>query len=114
MGRGEEAIDEAIVGVGARVIEEGGEFGGGGGKAGEVEGEAADEGWFVGFGGGVEVFFFEAGEDEIIDWVAGPGLVFYGGFFQGGNGRLDGLEVGPVFFAGLRIGPGGSVVDPGF
>ena len=72
VGRGEEAIDEAVVGIGARVVEEGGEFGGGGGKAGEVEGEAADEGWFVGFGGGGGGFPFRGGQGRNCRLGCGP------------------------------------------
>ena len=60
-------------------FDEGIDFGGSGGEAGEVEGEAADEDFGSGGGRGCEVVGFELGEDEAVDFVFGPRLVFYGG-----------------------------------
>ena len=55
------------------------DFKGRGREAGEVEGEAADEDFGSGGGRGCEVVGFELGEDEAVDFVFGPRLVFYGG-----------------------------------
>jgi hypothetical protein len=79
--RGEKGVDGGLViGVG----------GFGRREAGEVEGEAAEEGVIGGFGGGGEFFFFELGLDEGVDGV-------FGGFGRGGFG--EGC-VGPVGFVG--------------
>ena len=99
MGGVEEAIDEAVVGVGAVVGEEGVDFGEGGREACEVEGEAADEGGFIGFGGGGEAFGFELGEDELVDRVSGPG----GKLDDGEGGAFGGLE-GPMGLVGGTLG----------
>ena len=68
----EEAVDEFFVGIGTVVFGKGFDFFCGGRQAGEVEREAADERATVGFGGWLLVFLFEAGEDEVVDFVAGP------------------------------------------
>ena len=57
VGGGEEAVDDSGPGVGGFIGEEGGDFGGGGGEACEVEGYAADKSGAVGFGGVVQGFF---------------------------------------------------------
>ena len=98
-GGGEEAVDELGIGVGGGVLEKGLGLGRCGGKAGEVEGDAADEAAFVGGFVGGEVFFFEAGGDEVIDGVDDPvGEVGFGrgGFFW--------FHEGPVFFVGGALG----------
>ena len=64
------------------------------GEAGEVEGEAAEEGVIGGFGGGGEVFLFELGLDEGVDGVIGG--VWGSGFGEGG--------VGPVGFVDSAFG----------
>lgn len=61
---GQQAIDGPLVGVGAGVGEKGGDGIGGGRQAGEVEGDAAQEGGFVGLWGRGEGGFLEACEDE--------------------------------------------------
>ena len=124
LGRGEEAVDEVAEGVGGVVGEEGGDFGGGGWEAGEVEGGAADEGVAVGGRGGGEVVFFEFGEDEGVDGGAGPGGVLDGGQCGIGEG-LEGPELAALFegeaglfgvggLSGGWAGIGGAVLDPGF
>src|SRR5688572_10189618 len=75
---GEEAVDELLVGVGGLVGEEGAGFFGGGGEAGEVVGEAADEDFVWGFGGVGDVALFELGEDELVDGGADPQRVIDG------------------------------------
>ena len=75
----EETVDGCFEGAGGLVVEEGVEFGGGGGEAGQVEGCAAEEELAGGCGLGGEVlatqvFAIQAGEDEIVDWVDRPGF----------------------------------------
>ena len=75
----EELVDEGFdggLGVFGGGGFEGGDLGGGGREAGEGEVEAAGEGGRVGGFGGGEVFGFEAGEDEAVEVVFGPGGVF--------------------------------------
>ena len=71
------------------------------GEAGEVEGEAAKEGVGGSGRGRFQAFGFEAGEDEVVDGVLGPGGVFD----RGDGGAFGGLE-GPVF------APRGAFLDP--
>ncbi len=100
-GAGEESVDEALVGVGGMVGEEGVDLVGGWREAGEVEGDAPDEGVPVGAGGGAEALGLEAGEDEAVEVALAPGLVLH----IGERVAEDGLE-GPVVF------PRGAGVDP--
>lgn len=95
VGGGEEAGDFLLpggFGVGFPGGFEGVEFGKGGGEADEVEREAAEEEGGLGLGVGLEVFLFEVGEDEVVDGVFGPVLLF-----DGGRGSGDGSFEGPVF-----------------
>ena len=95
---------------------------GGGREAGEVEVEAAEEGFGGGVVDGVEVVFFEGGEEVVVDGVAGPGGVLDFGGAGGGGGLGEGLE-GPEGVGGLGLGfgfgdggggagVGGAVGDP--
>ena len=68
-GRGEQAVDDFLVGVGRGVGEEGVDLGGGGRQTGEIERDAADEGGAAGFGGGREAFAFQTFLYEIVDRV---------------------------------------------
>ena len=92
-GVGEELIDEFFPGVGGGIVDEVFHFLGSGWEAAEVEGEAADEGVFLGVGREGEVFFFQAAGDEFVDGVkvGGEGWLFDGG-------------VGPVFFVFGTLG----------
>ena len=76
---GEESVNEFFPGIGAGVIDEGFDFGGGGGESDEVDGKAFDECSAVSFGGGLEVIFFKFCEDEVINGILGPCGVFDGG-----------------------------------
>ena len=83
--RGEKGVDGGLeIGVG----------GFGRREAGEVEGEAAEEGVIGGLGGGGEVFFGEFGLDEGVDGV-------FGDFGRGGFGEWG---VGPVGFVDSAFG----------
>ena len=101
----EQPVHIALVGVGARV---GGEFAylfGSGRQAGEVETDAAQQGELGGFGRGRDALLFQAGEDEIVDFVARPGAIAH----RGRRGPLNFLEA-PVRGAG---GPLHALIDPG-
>ena len=82
-GRGEQAVDQPLVGVGPAVGDEGVDLLGGRRQAGQVEPEAADQGRPVGLGGGGEAERFQLGEDEGVDRVADP------------RRHPDGGDVGP-------------------
>ena len=94
-GLGEVVVDDGGV-VGCDEGEEAVDFFGSRGEAGEVEGEAAEEGVRWGFGREGEFFLGEAGEEEGVDWM---------GCGRGWEGFFDGF-VGPVF------APGGALFDP--
>ncbi len=74
--RGEKAVHNFFVGAIGFVVQEGVDFGGSGREAGEIERDAADEGFAIGFGRGAQILFFEAGEHEGIDGIVHPGGVF--------------------------------------
>ncbi len=102
---GEQAVDDLFVGVGRFVFQEGVDFGGRGRQAGEIEGDAADEAAAIERGGGLEVLFAQACEDEGVDGVADPGIA------GGGHRRADDFLEGPVFGPGtdegfVRVGLG--------
>ena len=93
-----------ILGV---LFEEGIDFGGGGGEAGQIQRQTADEdfrcgGWRWGELGG-----FEFGEDEAVDFVVRPCLVF-----NGGQGGALGWDVAPVLEGFEFVGPVGTSFDP--
>lgn len=83
------------------------DFSGSWGEAGEIEGEAADEGFGGGGGRGREVVGFEFGEDEAVDLVLGPCLVF-----DDGQGGALGRDVAPVLEGFEFVGPVGTGADP--
>ena len=72
MRRVEQTIDLLLVGVGRLVGEERRDLFGSGRQAGEVEGDAAEQGDAVGFGRGLQAFGFEPGEDEVVDRIRDP------------------------------------------
>ncbi len=78
MGRGEQAINLFFVSIGGRVGEKCVDLRGGWGKTDQVEMQAAKEGGFVCFRGGMNACGFELCEDESIDRVAAPCVVLYG------------------------------------
>lgn len=123
-GGGEELFDQVLIGVGAGVISEGFDLFVGGAEAGQIEIESLGERAFIGFGGGGEGFFFEAGEEEGVDFAAEPL-----GVFDGGRGefvyRLEGPPLAAGFDGHAAEGRGGlrgcfgarvvgAGVDPGF
>ncbi len=87
---GEDAVDEAFVGIGLGILGEGFHFSGGGGEAMQDEVESADEGGGIGCGGGLELVFGQFSLDEGVDGVGGGR-----GLGVGRRGVLEGLE-GPV------------------
>lgn len=76
---GEQAIDEAFVGAGFFVGQEGSEFGGRGREAGEIQADAADQRRPRGLGRRGQFFGFEAGEDEAVDGILNPVFAADGG-----------------------------------
>ena len=119
-GGGEEPVDEEFEGFGGLVIDERGDCFGRGWQAGEIEAGAADEGFAAGGGTGGDAGGFLAGEDEVVDGIAGGGGIFNG---RDGNGleRFErpplaaGVEVDLVFgTGGARAGArvGGALGDP--
>ena len=100
-GRVHEAADVVVVGFLGFVADEGLDFLGLGGEAGQVEGDAACEGSAVGFRGGFEAHGFELRGDEGVDGIPDPGLVA-----DGGCGRAFGFDESPV-----RL-PRGAFLDP--
>ena len=115
VGRGEEAVDDLLVGVRAAVGEEGVDLRRRRGKADEVEAEPADERLARGLGRGREALLLEPREDERVDGVPHPLRAR-----DRGHGGPRRLHVGPV---DGRIAPPGRAagarrsrhpgVDPG-
>ena len=91
--RSEEMINQCVVSGGDCVPEEGFHLGGFRRKAGEVEGDAADEaGGDERLRRGSNPFSLQLGEDEMVDGIAAHAVVV-----DGGELRLDGgLERPPV------------------
>ncbi len=70
-------------------------------QARQVEREAADEGGGVGFGRGGKAFLLEAGENETVDRIGGPGCVLHWGRLNVGE-----RQKGPVaFILGALLDP---------
>ena len=92
--RSEETVDEFFVGVGSGVVEKGVDFGEGRREAGEVEGDAANEGFAGGFRGEGEALFLEGAQEEAVDGVAAAGWRGFG----------DWGDEGPVAFVGSALG----------
>ncbi len=99
---GEKSVDEVFVGVGVGVVDEVLYFLESGRESGEVESEAADEGFFRGFGRRLEMLFVEFEGDEVVNRVIWPG---WGGYVFGRDG-FGGWDEGPVTF------PMSSFFDP--
>ena len=118
VGRGEELVDEAGPGVGAIIIDEGGDLSGGGREAYEVEIGAANEDGLCGRWGGGEPFGGPFEGEEVIDSSVGGG----GGAdrFLEGPEFAFGFGDGPIFRRGEGAGGDGgggelgAGVDPGF
>src|SRR5438105_12148400 len=72
MGRIEQTFDDAFIGIGAAIVQERVNFGDGWRKTDEIEGQAPDECGAGGFGCWLDLFFFEPGQHEEVDWIAGP------------------------------------------
>ena len=91
-GRGEETVHGLLVGIGGCVGEEGIDLGDRGRNPGEIQRRAAEQAFLVRVGGGLELFAFEAGENEAVDFVTRPFGVFHGWQRRGFN-----REEGPMF-----------------
>ena len=89
-GRGQESVDEFLVGERIGGLDEGGDFFRRRGESGGVEGDAADEDSALGFAGRRQAILGESGVDETIDRV--------GRLASGQFGELDGLIGPPAFF----------------
>ena len=89
-GRGQEAVDEFLVGERIGGLDEGGDVFRRRGESGGVEGDAADEDSALGFAGRRQAILGESGVDETIDRV--------GRLTSGKFGELDGLIRPPAFF----------------
>ncbi len=85
---GEQSFDGLVVAPGIGIREEGVEFVGRRGEAGEVEGEAAQEDGWIGFAGGDEFLGVQSFPDEGVDGV--------GHACQGGRCDRGGWDEGPV------------------
>ena len=69
--RGEQAVDDFLIGIGRIVIHEDVHLFGRGWKAGKVKGGAADEDLALSFLGRLQAFLLEAAVDEVVDGVDG-------------------------------------------
>ena len=121
LGRGEQPIDQLLVGVGRWVVDEGFHLGRLRRQAGQVEGQAADQGRPVGLVRRLEALLLQLREQEAVDRVDRPR-----GILDHGRARvLDGLEApvpGPLAEVErldlaargrLRVyRPGGALLDP--
>ena len=119
VGGGEEAVDRIYDG-GFRVKNLGFlkifDFFERGGEAGEVEGEAPEEGEGVGWGSGFEFGFAEFCSDEFVDesGIERGGIEGFPAPVLGAAGfEIEGGEGGFGGGCGF-VGPGGTVFDPGF
>ena len=92
--RGQQAVDQALVGVGRVVGQECVDFLGGRRQPGQVEGRAADQGRLVGLRGGRQAVVEKRLENESVDRVSRPvGPVVGPRIDRLGNGRsANGLE----------------------
>ena len=108
--RGEQAVDDLLVGIRARVGQERVHLRQRRRKADEVEAHAADQGFATGLGRGAEPFTFQPREHEAVDRVPDPGRVHHRRRL-----RPHRLAIGPVpLVGGLRIdGSGRAGIDPG-
>ena len=110
-GRGEQAVDQLLVGVGRAVGDEGLDLLPGRRQAVQVEGEAADQGGGIRFGGRGELLLGEFGRDEGIDGVAcGVRIRLRNGRF---GERLERPELGLVAARGWGVRPQRALFDPG-
>ena len=100
---GEHLVDPVFEGFGRIVGDEGRDFLAGSGKAGEVEGGAAEESGFVGLLAGLEAFFLQLRVDELIDRITVP----LGAVGRGRDGLVQGLEGPEGFLVGTEHVRGG-------
>ncbi len=112
--RGEQAIDDALVGAGLRVRGERVDLGGRRRQAGEVEGDAPQQRLAIGLGRRRQLLVIQPRENEPIDRRAHPGLAR-----DGRQRRTHRLDVGPVLgnvggsgAPGRRGGHHGARGDP--
>ena len=117
--RGQQSVDELIVGLGFLVLNEGGDLFRRGREAGQVEGDAPDEHGALGFTGGSEAFLGETGFEEAVDRVGGGAgrkfraldrLVGPPGLFLGADGARKIASGDGRLGAALR--PGGAGLHP--
>ena len=90
--RGEQAVHLTLVSIRRGVCGVGGDFGGGGGQASQVERDASQQGGSVRPGGGGELLPLQPRPDEPVDGRTIPGRVSDGGRCLG-----FGRDKGPVF-----------------
>ena len=113
MRRIEQALDLFFVRGIALVRQERIHFGNRRRQADQIEAQAAEQSDFVGFGRRLEIFLFQPGQDEGIDWVADPSAVFHPRkFWTGGCAKRPMLA--PVFrVGGSSFRPISALIDPG-
>lgn len=109
MGGSQEAIDDFGVGLGGGVVEEGVQLGGGWGKPGKIEGDAAEPGGFGGGGSGGDAALAEGIAPDIVEGAARAGERAERPI-SGGGGRRGGGGSGP---RGAAAHPFGDGVDGG-
>jgi hypothetical protein len=73
--RGQQALDQTLVSIGARVPEKSFNFAGRGRKSGQVEGDSADERSLPRFGGRLISTSFKPRENEIVDGLPRPSFI---------------------------------------
>ena len=111
-GRGEQALDQPLVGVGTAIVHEGRDLLGGRGQARQVEAEAADQGGAVGLGAEGEPSLLERGLDEAIDGRANARESSHGAGGLGSPSRREGPVIGPRRRGLGTLGRGASPCAP--
>ena len=111
--RGEEPIDDALVGAGRLVSQEGVDLFGRGREARQIERHAPEPLAAIGFRRRRKPFGLEPGEDEAVEVVAWPALVAHG-WGGGADDALEGPVIAPVDEACPvdPFGPQSPGVDP--
>jgi hypothetical protein len=109
----EETVDEFLVGVWCGVVEERFDVSGGRRESGEVEGDAADEGFARRFRGEGEALFLECAEEEAVDGVAAAGRRRFGDWWDEGPVAFVGGAFGDPAAEEVGLGRGDRLVEVG-
>ena len=115
VGGTQKIVDEALVGVRARIFQKRLHLPGLGQQSDQVQIGPADQGRLLGFRGGLQALPVKTGEDETVDGIAHPGGIG-NRRLRGTPDRLEGPVPGRVARVLLpvrsRVGPGESHPDP--